>query len=182
MRSLEHEKNVDVVSEMCWGEVRKLEEKKTLKELYQLKYDVSEGELYPLQEWYNGLIDKTVEELTIFDTLRMLRQDVCMDVAMLKTIEFLFQDVFAGESYDGQALENLLRVEAAVLMSYADILQRIVAEAQARSEDHEWWYEGEKEEFLEVLVQLSKKIGLKDGTGGLSRSGESDRAGEDSYR
>lgn len=156
-------RNVDVVLAKCWGEVRNLKEKKTLKELYQLEYDVSEGELYSLQEWYNELIDKTVDDLTIFDALRMLRQNVCMDVAMLKTIEFLLQDVFAGEVYDGQVLETLLRVEVAVLMSYADILQRIVAEAQARSEEHEWSYEGEKEEFLEVLAQLRNKIGLKDG-------------------
>lgn len=137
-----------------------MEEKKTLKELYQLEYDVSKGELYPLQEWYNELIDKTVEDLTIFDVLRMLRQDVCMDVAMLKTIEFLLQDVFAGEAYDGQAMENLLRVDGAVLMSYADVLQRIVAEAQARSEEHEWAYEGEKEEFLEVVNGLWKLLNV----------------------
>ncbi len=137
-----------------------MEEKKTLKELYQLEYDVSKGELYPLQEWYNELIDKTVEELTIFDVLRMLRQDVCMDVAMLKTIEFLLQDVFAGEAYDGQAMENLLRVDGAVLMSYADVLQSIVAEAQARSEEHEWSYEGEKEEFLEVVNALWKLLNV----------------------
>ncbi len=137
-----------------------MEEKKTLKELYQLDYIVSEEELYSLQEWYNELIDKTVEELTVFDALRMLRQKVCIDVAMLKTIEFLLQDVFAGDAYDGQALETLLRMDGVILRPYADILQRIVAEAQARSEEHEWSYEGEEEEFLAVLNELWKLLNV----------------------
>lgn len=135
-----------------------MEEKKTLKELYQLEYDVSEEELYPLQEWYNELIDKTVGELTIFDVLRMLRQGVLLELAVLKTIEFLLKDVFAGDAYDGQALETLLRMDGAILMPYTDILQRVVAEAQARSEEYEWSYEGEEEEFLEVLNGLWKNL------------------------
>lgn len=137
-----------------------MEEKKTLKELYQLEYCVSEGELYPLQEWYNELIDKTVAELTLFDALRMLRQKVLPELAMLKTIQFLLQDVFAGDAYDGQALENLLQVDKVVLMPFAGVLQRIVTEAFVQCWEREWSYEGEEEECLEVLNKLWRLLNV----------------------
>ena len=46
----------------------------TLKEMYGCKYINSEEELFPLQKWYNMLNDKKVEELSISDVLKMIRQ------------------------------------------------------------------------------------------------------------
>lgn len=51
-----------------------IEDKRKIKEIYKCKYIVSDEALYPLQKWYNQLIDKTVCEITIADVLRMLRQ------------------------------------------------------------------------------------------------------------
>lgn len=122
--------------------------------------------LYILSEksdvWYNELIDKTVAELTIFDALRMLRQNVQPQLAILKTIQFLLEDVFAGDAYDGQALEALLKVDRTVWEPYKEILLRIVAEAFVQCQEREWSYDGEQDEVLDVIKQLCKQLGLEE--------------------
>ena len=47
---------------------------KKIKDLFKCEYIVSDGELYPLQKWYNQLIDKTISEVTVADVIRMMRQ------------------------------------------------------------------------------------------------------------
>ena len=59
-----------------------------IKELYNCEYITSDKVLYPLQKWYNKLIDKSIDEINTADILRMLRQKVFPKLAMLKAIEF----------------------------------------------------------------------------------------------
>lgn len=63
--------------------------------------------MYPLQKWHNQLIDKTINEITITDVLRMIRQKEFLDLAMDKAMEFLQDNVFAGETYEGELLEKI---------------------------------------------------------------------------
>ena len=129
-----------------------------IKELYNCKYIVSNEKLYPLQEWYNKLIDKTIDEVTIADVLRMLRQKEFIELAMEKAMGFLQNNVFAGETYDGELLEKISEMNITFLTTYSDILESILNDALNKSETHEWSYEGEKEEFNKILNSISKKI------------------------
>ena len=36
--------------------------------------------MYPLQKWYNQLIDKNVSEIGVSDVLRMIRQNEFIDI------------------------------------------------------------------------------------------------------
>ncbi|MBR4084494.1 MAG: hypothetical protein IKK33_09475 [Lachnospiraceae bacterium] len=132
-------------------------EKKTIKQQFHLEYDTSE-ELFPLQEWYNELLDKEVGELTVFDVLRMLRQNVLPEVALLSAVKWVLEDIYVGDAYDGQLLEALTRVEDRLLKPYVKVLQELLQEAEVLIEDHDWSYEGEQEEFGEVMKQLSQKL------------------------
>ena len=134
--------------------------KRTIKEVYNCAYIVSDKELYPLEKWYNILIDKRVDEITIADVSRMIRQDVVMELAMTKAMDFLQGDVFAGEMYDGQLLENISRLDAVLLTSYSEKLKAILKDALEKSETHEWSYEEEKEEFIGIVKIISKKLFL----------------------
>lgn len=49
-------------------------DKRKIKEIYNCVAIVSNEELYPLQKWYNQLIEKTIDEITIADVLKMIRQ------------------------------------------------------------------------------------------------------------
>lgn len=73
-----------------------------IKDLYGCEY--AEQEWYPLPRWYNQLLD----------------------LAMTKAIEFLRENPFAGELYEGEILTAIAGREASLPASYAEELKEIV--------------------------------------------------------
>ena len=134
------------------GDTRKI------KEIYGCETITFEEPLYPLQKWHNLLIEKTVDEITIADVLRMLRQNEFVDLALSKAIRFLQQDLFAGELFEGELLEKLSEVDATILKPVADDLKIIVKNAAEKQLSHEWLYDGEEEEFREIMNAITAKI------------------------
>lgn len=137
-----------------------IDDKRKIKELYDCEYIVSDEELYPLQKWFNKLIDKTIDEITIADVLRMIRQKMFYNLAMTKAVEILQDNVFAGETYDGELLEKISEMDISVLTVYSNKLKFILKDALDKSEMHEWLYEGEKEEFEVIVESVLKKINV----------------------
>ncbi|MEY8268973.1 contact-dependent growth inhibition system immunity protein [Lachnospiraceae bacterium 64-25] len=135
-----------------------MEDNRKIKEIYNCKAIVSSEELYPLQKWYNRLIDKKIDEITVADILRMIRQKEFMNLAMSKAINFLQENVFVGESYEGELFEKISEMDSSFLISYADDLKEIIKSALVKSEIHDWSYEGEEEEFKDLIDSLSKKV------------------------
>ena len=120
-----------------------------LKQLLQLKL-ISEKEYQ--------LIEKTIVEITVADVLRMIRQKKFTDLAMSKAINFLREDVFVGELYEGDLLEKVSEMDSSFLISYADDLKNIINNALVKSETHDWTYDGEEEEFKDMIDTLSTKL------------------------
>ena len=120
-----------------------------LKQLLQLKL-ISEKEYQ--------LIEKTIAEITVADVLRMVRQKEFTNLAMSKAISFLQEDVFAGESYEGALLEKVSEMDSSFLISYADDLKNIINNALVKSETRDWTYDGEEEEFKDMIDALSTKV------------------------
>ena len=135
-----------------------MEDKRKIKEIYNCISITSNEELYPLQKWYNQLIEKTIAEITVADVLRMVRQKEFINLAMSKAISFLQEDVFAGESYEGELLEKVSEMDSSFLISYADDLKNIINNALVKSETRDWTYDGEEEEFKDMIDALSTKV------------------------
>lgn len=135
-----------------------MEDKRKIKEIYNCISITSNEELYPLQKWYNQLIEKTIDEITIADVLKMIRQKEFTNLAMSKAISFLQEDVFAGESYEGELLEKVSEMDSSFLISYADDLKNIINNALVKSETRDWTYDGEEEEFKDMIDALSTKV------------------------
>lgn len=133
-------------------------DRKKIKDIYNCKYIISDKELYPLQKWYNQLIDKTISEINIADVLRMIRQKEMIDLAISKAMDFLRNDVFAGETYEGELLEKLSEVEDASLLPYFDELKEILSHTLEEERKHEWLCDEEKEEFEKIVSCISNKI------------------------
>ncbi|SLK17503.1 MULTISPECIES: contact-dependent growth inhibition system immunity protein [unclassified Paenibacillus] len=75
---------------------------KPIKEIYELYQNIqTEESEYPLDQWYNRLIDKTIDEIELEDVSRMLAQNIFMDLGIKKAVEILKDDPIAGEMYDG---------------------------------------------------------------------------------
>ena len=135
-----------------------MEDTRKIKDIYDCVAIISDEELYPLQKWYNQLIDKTLSEITVADVLRMIRQKQFINPAMSKAIKFLQDDVFIGESYDGEMLEKISEMDSSFLMSYTEDLKSITKDALEKSVIHEWSYDGEKDEFKEIVNVIAKKL------------------------
>jgi len=106
----------------------------------------------------NQLIEKTIAEITVEDVLRMIRQKEFTNLAVSKAINFLKEDVFVGELYEGELLEKVSEMDSSFLISYADDLKNIIKNALVKSETRDWIYAGEEEEFKDMIDTLSKKI------------------------
>lgn len=135
-----------------------MEDTRKIKEIYDCVAIISEKELYPLQKWYNQLIDKKPSEIIVADVLRMIRQKQFINLAMSKAIKFLQDDVFTGETYDGEMLEKISEMDSSFLMSYADDLHNIIKNALDESVMHEWSYDGEEDEFQNIVSVIAKKL------------------------
>ena len=78
-----------------------MEDTRKIKEIYDCVAIVSDEELYPLQKWYNQLIDKTIPEVTVADVLRMIRQKQFVNLAMSKAIKFYIRKgIFYERGFD----------------------------------------------------------------------------------
>lgn len=135
-----------------------MEDMRKIKDIYDCVAIISQEELYPLEKWYNQLIDKTIFEITVEDVIRMIRQKQFISLAMSKAIKFLQDDVFIGEAYDGEMLEKISEMDSSLLISYADDLKNIVQNALDKSVTHEWSYNGEEDEFKKIVNSITKKL------------------------
>ena len=135
-----------------------MEDTRKIKDIYDCVTIISDEELYPLQKWYNQLIDKTISEITVADVLRMIRQKQFINLAMSKAIKFLQDNVFIGESYDGEMLEKISEMDSSFLISYTVDLKNIIKNALEKSVIHEWSYDGEENEFSEIVNAIEKKL------------------------
>ncbi|WP_017692553.1 contact-dependent growth inhibition system immunity protein [Paenibacillus sp. PAMC 26794] len=134
--------------------------RKTIKEMYDLKQSTQEAEQeYALDTWYNRLISKTVEEIDIGDTSRMLSQKILVELAIQKAIEFLIDDPQAGEKYDGQLLELLHSID---LNEFKDLsqLKLLLQKINNSLLDLEWLDEEDKKEYSELLCEFMTKVNM----------------------
>lgn len=134
-----------------------MEDEKKIKDIWGCSYIESETELYPLQKWYNHLIDKKVSEIEVSDVLRMIRQNVFIDIAIQKAVNFLKENPFAGEMYEGELLEKMSKLERSALKQYIQELKEVLGVALINNKTHEWMEE-ERKDFDKVIGDFLNKI------------------------
>lgn len=129
-----------------------------IKEIYRCKYIEVDGEMYPLQKWYNRLLDKRISELEVSDILRMLRQNEFIDIAISKAVDYLKENLFVGDMYEGELLEKLSSMNIDSLTNYIDEIKSILSEALIKNQDYKWLDDEERKEFAEIIIKFSDKI------------------------
>ena len=129
-----------------------------IKDIYMCKSIEVDGELYLLQEWFNQLIDKKLTELEVSDITRMIRQKEFMDSAILKAIDYLKEDPFIGEMYDGELLEHLSSINVDSLTNYIEEIKSILSNATKKNDEYPWLLDEERIEFAEIIKEFRNKI------------------------
>ncbi|MFE6074836.1 contact-dependent growth inhibition system immunity protein [Paenibacillus sp. NPDC057886] len=136
---------------------------KPIKEIYSLQQNIqTEESEYPLDQWYNRLIDKTIDEIELEDVSRMLAQNVFMDLGIKKALEILKDDPLAGEMYDGHLLKILYSIE---LNQFEDLSQlaSLLQDINRNLSNIDWADEEDQEEYTELLTNFMKKLELYQG-------------------
>lgn len=129
-----------------------------LKDIYKCESIKTEGEIYPLQKWYNGLIEKTISEIEIADVLRMIRQKQFMDIAIFKAVYYLEKNPFSGELYEGELLEKLSTVNKNDIIKYKNEIITILLDSLEKNKKYEWLEEEEREEFKDIIDDFYMKL------------------------
>lgn len=142
---------------------------KQIKDLYGLQYD---NRSYPLSVWYNQLIDKTIDQISLRDVFSMISNDILPEVAIDKAIEFFVSDPFAGENYPGQILESFVKNSDIFFNSKSPQLTKMLQiiktmdDMMAKSKE-EWGYEYDFDgngcnEYLKLLENAKLIISRKE--------------------
>lgn len=129
-----------------------------LKDIYKCESIKAEGEIYPLQKWYNNLIEKRISEIEIADVLRMIRQKQFIDIAIFKAVYYLGKNPFSGELYEGELLEKLSTINKDQLMEYKNEIITILSNALEENKKYEWLEEEEREEFKNIIDGFYMKL------------------------
>lgn len=111
-----------------------------------------------LDKWYVELLNKRIEEITIKDISRMLRQDILIELAINKSLEFLEENPLAGEMYDGQLLELLYSLDLSKYKEDIDKAKNILINIKSNINNFEWMSDEDSKEYLVVLEKYFKKL------------------------
>lgn len=127
-------------------------------EIKGVKLDELERE-YGLQIWFYNMVQKSIEELTLGDVGRMLRQDVFLDIAIPLAWKYMLADPFDAEMYEGELIVAMTGVVKKYPdMKNFDLYERFVKKVQEQIEKYDWGceenkvaYKKEFEEFCAVM-------------------------------
>jgi hypothetical protein len=81
----------------------------------------------PLEKWFERVIDIPLEELSVEDLCRAIRQEICIDQLMPRALEILTEDPLAGEYYDGELISALATVKMMNLKDHIASFQKAKA-------------------------------------------------------
>lgn len=79
-----------------------------------------------LDEWFSSILDIPIDELSIFDISRSIRQDVFLEYILPRAEVFLNEDPLAGD-YEGQLLYDVSMLAEEQTPTVMAILKRISA-------------------------------------------------------
>lgn len=111
-----------------------------------------------LEKWYNALLEKQPDEITISDVLRMLRQNELVELAIAKAISLLCEDPFCGWYYDGELLLCLSKVETAKIYPYLFDINAILQKATNQLYVRDWMSIEDRVEMEELIIAFTAKL------------------------
>lgn len=132
-----------------------------IKDIYNISFDIVnivDKDICPMNDWYNDLINKTYNQLDLFDVTRMMIQKLFLEIAISKSMDFLENNPFCGQRYEGELMELLSKMDMIYLDKYKDNIQHILSKTLIENKKYEWICEEEREEFDEVINSFQIKL------------------------
>lgn len=111
-----------------------------------------------LVKWYNNVIEKKIEELTIADVARCIRQNLFIERVYEVLLSYLLNNPYEGDVYEGELMDKASEVDEALIIKYKKTIIEIIENAECFTDKYEWLCEEDKEEFSESIQRLGKMI------------------------
>lgn len=133
-----------------------MRQKQTIKEIYNLNYEVSSVNS-GLMKWYNRVLDKRLGELDEIDVSKMIRQDNLIELAIDSAIDILKDNPFAGEMYDGDLLNTLYSLVGNNKINTEQLkkLKKTVNEFKEHVSEFEWGDVSKEEQFIRNIENIT---------------------------
>lgn len=136
-----------------------------IKERFKLEHDYSCDS--SLGRWFNRLIEKEIKDINIEDVCRMLRQDFLVEVATPVGIQYLYDDPFCGELYEGELLKCFIRDQKSQIYDNETEFIKIakIAENKLKSDNQlivSFEENGSKQEIEELIKRLNNILSGKE--------------------
>ncbi|WP_078576513.1 contact-dependent growth inhibition system immunity protein [Salipaludibacillus agaradhaerens] len=112
----------------------------------------------PLDEWYNTLINKDVNEIDVFDLCKMIRQNILIDLAVNKATEVLRTNPLEGDVYDGQLIELLYSIDYKEIKEHTNSLQKILQKVKQTIEIDDFMCEEDYNEYMDLVDNFIVKL------------------------
>lgn len=135
-----------------------------IKDIYNITFelsDIPEENKCGMNEWYYKVINKSYEQLDLFDITRMIIQKIFLELAINKAKIFIEDNPFCGERYEGELLELLFKIDYMYLKEHGDFFSKILKKAFEENKTYEWLCEEEREEFNSLINQFMDKINIR---------------------
>ena len=134
-----------------------------IKDIYNIRYDPASVSEYdrqrsPMPEWYEKVIYKTIEELTVFDIWRMFMQERFVDTAVKRAIVYLKEDPFCSEIIDGDIMKLVSEVDIELVKDFKEELLGIIANARKLKDEYDWMTEDDEIRYTAAIDKFEKKL------------------------
>ena len=134
-----------------------------IKDIYNIRYDPASFSEYdrqtsPMPEWYEKVIYKTIEELTVFDIWRMFMQELFVDTAVKRAIVYLKKDPFCSEIIDGDIMKFVSEVDIEFVKDFKEELLGIIANARKLKDEYDWMTEDDEIRYIAAIDKFEKKL------------------------
>ena len=134
-----------------------------IKDIYNIRYDPASFSEYdrqtsPMPEWYEKVIYKTIEELTVFDIWRMFMQERFVDTAVKRAIVYLKEDPFCSEIIDGDIMKLVSEVDIELVKDFKEELLGIIVNARKLKDEYDWMTEDDEIRYIAAIDKFEKKL------------------------
>ncbi len=106
---------------------------------------------FPLPEWYRRVYRTPLKDLSLEDIGRACRQQIYPEYVVPFAVQYLEEDLLAGEMYDGELLSSLAAIQRSFWEAEPDVrdrLRRILAAAVTAVDSEAYTY----------VTQLSQRL------------------------
>lgn len=144
--------------------IRERKLKEYLKEA-EYKVAINNSDCSPLTKWFSEILEKSTRELSNFDMIRCIRQNIFVDEIVNEIITRMseFKTPFYSDDDSVELMEKLASVDISILKKYKGELNSIFSGIDNNNliESADFWmYEEEKEEFKEYISKIKLKLSI----------------------